>query len=91
MCGRSFGLKRFLHDVALGTSAVMCPAYLMRRERPLAQMGFAKQAPNTITALGRLCNRRDLLFVGSTDCHLVLLPFALAAMTNDQAACGIRR
>jgi hypothetical protein len=38
-----------------------------------------------------LCTKRGFLFVGSTDCHLLLVPFCSSATTNDQAACGVPR
>jgi hypothetical protein len=55
---------------------------LDRGQWPLAQMGVAEQAPNTDAALKGRCNKRDLLFVGSTGCHLVRLPFCSSAVTN---------
>jgi hypothetical protein len=51
-------------------------------------MGFADQAPNTDAACDCLCNKRGVLFAGSTDCHLLLLPLCSSAVTNDQTACG---
>jgi len=45
-------------------------------------MGFAEQAPNTEAALQGRCNKRDFLFVGSTGCHLLLVPFCSSAVTN---------
>ena len=89
MCGRPLERKGIQHDLACGTSAVMCPACLTRRKSPLAQMGYAEQVPNTFAPSMRLCVSRDILLVGSTECQL--LPFRPAAVTNDQAVCGMRR
>jgi hypothetical protein len=45
-------------------------------------MAFAEQAPNTDAAWTCLCTKRGFLFVGSTGCHLLRLPFCSSAVTN---------
>jgi hypothetical protein len=76
------GAQEALRDLADGTSAIMCPACDAVRGGPLAQMGFAEQAPNTDAAWSCLCTTRGVPFVGSTGCHLLPLPFCSSAMTS---------
>src|SRR5918912_4475506 len=53
-------------------------------------MGSAERAPNTDAASGGLRTKRGFPSVGSTGCHLLLLPFCPSA-ANGQAACNGRR
>jgi hypothetical protein len=70
-----------LRDLARGTSAVMCPAHNAADDR-WPRWVSPSRPPNTDAASLGPCPKRGFLFVGSTGCHLLRLPFCSSAVTN---------
>ncbi len=75
------GAQGLLRDLARGTSAVMCPAYNAADDR-WPRWVSPSRPPNTDAASMSPCTKRGFLFVGSTGCHLLRLPFCSSAVTN---------